>query len=124
MSEGFLIKGVFQKMYPMADRGWRITIDTPELIPDDVARLYVLNKMPIAMVMTPDMEEVEQIYEIKNIPKEQSPSGIQRKIIYQRWENHGRQGSFRDYYEARMRELAHLETRLLEEERKTAIKDF
>lgn len=124
MDAGFSVSGIFQKMYPMADRSWRLTIDTGELSPNDVAVMYALNKMPVLAVISPDMVEVEKIYEIKNIKKEQSASSIQREIIYERWKNHGAQGEFRDYYESRMREIAAAERAILEKEKGEAIQDF
>lgn len=92
----------------MADRGVRVMIDTMELKPEDLARLFSFKGSAGVFAWYPAEVDVNKI-EVPDIKPdfqdEVSPSKRMRSVLYRLWEQGGASGTFEAYYRQKMEQL-------------------
>jgi len=92
----------------MSDKGVRVMIDTNELVPSQMVKLFKLKGMAGRFVFAPaDSEEIE--IEIPELPKEfktdKSPSERLRNVLYVIWKQGNKTVEFSSWYNSKIESI-------------------
>ena len=106
----FQVPATITKITTMADRSFRLQVDTErELTPAEATLLFSLNSNSGYFLFKPEVfvvDDVEEIPEYKPEEKsEKSPSQRLRAVLYRLWEQSGKIGDFELFYRTRMDRL-------------------
>lgn len=101
------VEGQITKITTLSDGGLNLTVNTPDLIPEDITTLMRMkNKLGYFVFKLSHM--IEQ--DILNIPEEpiekfaknKSPSKRLYDVIFILWKQNGSKGVYEDYYKQKM----------------------
>jgi len=101
------VEGQITKITTLSDGGLNLTVNTPDLIPEDITTLMGMkNKLGYFIFKLSHM--IEQ--DILNLPEEpvekfrknKTPSERLYNVIFLLWKQNGSKGTYEDYYKQKM----------------------
>lgn len=101
MKQAFSIYAIFDRMYPLADRSWKLVFHTLELSPQSVAIVSDMTHEGTDITVVQSGESTGNIKKIEGKNKS-SKSQLLRLAIKRYWERSGSVGEFEDFYNERM----------------------
>ena len=131
MSKLLVTQAVLTRFQTMADGGYRLIFDTPELSPDTVKTVGESNRKQGVLVFKTEVEKIseEEIEEIKKFDvkglhdkeTKRSKSQILRAFLYRAWENKKDPDAiefekFEDYYDFTMNKAINYYKNLLKDD--------
>ena len=98
------------KVETLVDRTLKMTINTPELGSEDMAKLFGYRNMEGWLIFKPTKIEESDIAkipeEVKEFKTDKTPSQRLRNVIYMVWKNNtNRKESFNDFYQRHIEKI-------------------
>jgi hypothetical protein len=90
----------------MADKSVRLFVDTQEVGPEEMVKLFQLKgKFGMFAFSEKDIEKLEVPDDLPEFPDEKSPSKRLKAVIWKVWESKGKQGDSEAFYRSQMERI-------------------
>lgn len=106
-------KAIITGLSSRKDGSLRLSMETPELSPDEKVAFMELQGINVDAYFKPLDFEVGEIKEVKNEMETKTPSQRLRAVLFLLWRQEGEQGTYDEFYRVKMEKiLDHIKSKL------------